>query len=505
MRYFNTSGPNILEKHYTINRNSIVTKGCKLVIDERYFTIWAPRQSGKSTFFKLLAEKVKDLGFTPICISVERFKNVSLPEIISNINRYFTEQSNEVFSGETIDSLFSTFEKNKSDKYVLIIDEIENFNPLYFNDFLHSIRQLYHSRTQHALKSTILVGVSNILGIIQDNASPFNIADNLDLPFFTKDEVFELLQQHETETGQLFDLSVKEKIYEITAGQPGLVNGFAYQLVERFEDKKLLEYSDYLQVEKWYLNEAIDKNVENIKNKAKQYRNFVENLLFADNKIEFEIDKEHIKFLHVNGLIHKNEEGFIEFWVPLYKKKLYKAFYPYMNGEKKDIAATVIMERFLNSDGTINIDYLIKKYKDYIKKRSFKPYREKDKDGNFVSIPEAAMIYSFETYIDAIISEADGKIYREADAGLGKSDLLVNVLGKEYLFETKKYYSKNQYDKGKNQLAYYCKKLGLNEGIYLVFLPTDFKTKKIVKEDTNQIENVLIRSYLVYYDLEKDF
>jgi len=64
------------------------------------------------------------------------------------------------------------------------------------------------------------VGVSNIVGIIQDNASPFNIADNLNVPYFTKDEVFELLGQHETETGQLFEDKVKDKIYQITAGQP---------------------------------------------------------------------------------------------------------------------------------------------------------------------------------------------------------------------------------------------------------------------------------------------
>ena len=35
-RYFNTSGPNIPGKHYTLNREKIVTKGISLVRDERY-------------------------------------------------------------------------------------------------------------------------------------------------------------------------------------------------------------------------------------------------------------------------------------------------------------------------------------------------------------------------------------------------------------------------------------------------------------------------------------
>ncbi len=85
---------------------------------------------------------------------------------------------------------------------------------------MHSIRNAYHSRENHCLKSVILVGVSNIVGIIQDNASPFNIADNLNVPYFTRDEVFELLHQHEEETGQLFEEKVKEKIWQIPPDSP---------------------------------------------------------------------------------------------------------------------------------------------------------------------------------------------------------------------------------------------------------------------------------------------
>jgi len=40
-----------------------------------------------------------------------------------------------------------------------------------------------------------------------NNASPFNIADNLEIPYFTGEETFELLHRHEEETGQLFDES----------------------------------------------------------------------------------------------------------------------------------------------------------------------------------------------------------------------------------------------------------------------------------------------------------
>ncbi|MEY4927617.1 MAG: hypothetical protein RI894_2053, partial [Bacteroidota bacterium] len=60
---------------------------------------------------------------------------------------------------------------------------------------------------------------------------------------------------------QHFGNEVKEKIYHITAGQPGLVNGFALELTTRYPEKPLFDYADYLEVEDWYLYEAIDKNV----------------------------------------------------------------------------------------------------------------------------------------------------------------------------------------------------------------------------------------------------
>ena len=165
----------------------------------------------------------------------------------------------------------------------MIIDEIEGLNEDIFGQFLHTIRNLYHFRQEHGLKSIILVGVSNIVGVVQDNAGPFNIADNLEIPYFSNEETAELLHMHEEETGQRFDDKVKGKISAVTANQPGLVNGFAYQLVTRLPDKEIIDYEDFLAVEKWYLTEAVDKNISSVINKAKQYRQFVEKLLFTGN------------------------------------------------------------------------------------------------------------------------------------------------------------------------------------------------------------------------------
>ncbi len=353
------------------------------------------------------------------------------------------------------------------------------------------------------MKSVILVGVKNIVGVVNDNASPFNITDNLNVPYFTKDEVFELFALHENATKQKFNDDVKNKICQITANQPGLVNGFANKLIENNPDKNEINYNDYLQVEDWYLTEVIDKNFANILNKAKQERNFVERLLFTEDEIPFEIDRESIKLLHTNGLIKKNKYGFVTFWVPFYKKRLYKAFYPYTNGEKKQISRTIFAEEYFTDKGDLKIKKLIDTYKDYVKRRGFKVFMTTDKNGNYKSLKESALIYSFETYITATMRELKGKIYREADTGLGKSDIIINIANDEFLIETKVYYSPGRFEEGKKQLAYYCKSLNLNKGIYIIFIPENIKYPKAIKEQTENINDIEITSYLIKYDETK--
>ncbi len=502
MRYFNTSGPNIEKEHYTIERTNLIKKGLNLVNNSRYFTIWAPRQTGKSTYFRQLAVKLIEEGYKVAHINFENYKDTPIDTFIDDLIFEINQNWQTEIAATNLSSIFNEIKRISNRKCVLIIDEVEGINEKYFGTFLHSIRNAYHSRENHCLKSVILVGVSNIVGVVEDNASPFNITDNLNIPYFNNVEVYELLGQHERETEQLFDKKVKDKIIEITANQPGLVNGFAYQLVENNQGKKLIDYADYLKVEHWYLNKAIDKNISNILNKANEERSFVERLLFTEEKIPFKINKPYIKYLYTNGLIKEDENGFVAFWVPIYQKAVYDAFYPYMNGEQKNIGRSVFVEEYFTATGELKFDKLMQTYKEYIKRRGFNPHREKDENGKYKSIKEAALIYSFETYIHALINELDGKIYREALAGRGKTDMIINVGGKEYAIETKIYYSPKRFTEGKKQIASYCKSLSLTKGVYLVFCPNDIRYPDSVKEQAEIVDGVEIWSYIVKYDEE---
>ena len=313
----------------------------------------------------------------------------------------------------------------------------------------------------------------------------------------------ELIGQHETETGQHFEQKVKLKISEITANQPGLFNGFCKKTVEDCAKQTTITYNCYLKTEHWYLNVAIDKNFANILNKAKEERDFVELLLFTEKKIQFKIDRPSIKLLHTNGLIREDEDGFVTFWVPFYKKRLYNAFYPYENDESSDILRSIATSELFDDDDNLQLEALINGYKEFVKRRGFKVFMERDKNGKFISIHEAALIYSFETYIQAFLQVVDGKSYREADTGLGKSDLIINARSNELLIETKIYYYELQFLKGKKQLAYYCKSLGLQKAVYLVFYPNNIRTPKTFIEQIEDIEGIEISTYLVEFDKVK--
>jgi hypothetical protein len=504
-RYFNTSGHNIPAKHYTLKREYLIPKGLQLVTDDRYFTIWAPRQTGKTTYFISLAQKLESMGYEVIHTNLENFKSVTEKDLMEFLASEFRRRLNIQLHSRTFPLFYNELREIKDRKVVLIIDEIEGLNEEIFGQFLHTIRNLYSFRQEHSLKSVILVGVSNIVGVVQDNASPFNIADNLEIPYFTDEETFELLHMHEEETGQRFDRKVKEKITAITANQPGLVNGFAYQLVSRYPREEVINYDHYLEIEDWYLTEAIDKNISNIINKAKQHREFVEKLLFTGEKQKFMINDEIIKFLHSHGLIKKDEDGHVEFWVPMYKKALYDAFYPIFNGESSRFFRNVDFKTLFYKNGRLNFDILIDNYKDYVKRRSFKYFREKDENtGKYKSIKEAALAYSFETYIQTLVQTLEGKSYLEPHTSLGRCDLVINIENCEYVVEFKIFRDMVRFEKGKKQLAFYCGSVGIAEGIYLVFVPNTV-TLPSIKEGVENIDNIEIKTYIVLYDEEKDF
>jgi len=92
MRYFNTSGPCDPERHYTLFRPALLAKGQRLVEQGRYFTLFAPRQTGKTTYFQLLFRQLQTQGYLPIWISFEGLKNASPAKFYRTIHQFLQRE-----------------------------------------------------------------------------------------------------------------------------------------------------------------------------------------------------------------------------------------------------------------------------------------------------------------------------------------------------------------------------------------------------------------------------
>jgi len=72
MRFFNTAGPCKPDKHYMLPAAARLPEALRLIEQEGYFVIHAPRQSGKTTTMMWLARELTAAGkYAAIMVSME--------------------------------------------------------------------------------------------------------------------------------------------------------------------------------------------------------------------------------------------------------------------------------------------------------------------------------------------------------------------------------------------------------------------------------------------------
>ncbi|WGS64705.1 AAA-like domain-containing protein [Marinitoga aeolica] len=473
MKRFCTSGPVDKNTCYYIERPELMKEALDHIENWRYFTVSAPRQTGKTTFLNDIVEKTKD-KYLPIFISFESYsskdQNQFLKTFIKDIEDDIEYRHNikvKLKTPEEIDEIRLVLEDlyNKTGKeIILMIDEFEKFNnEELMNEFLHVIRNVYHKKMLYKLRSVILISVSYLSGILEDNASPFNIAEHMEVPYFTKEQVYDLLNQHEKETGQIFDNKVKELIWENAGGQPGLTNALAYDLVEKkAKDKQIITKEYFEKTLNDFMYVYINKNISNIISKAEKEKELIIKILFEPESVKFVIYDERIKFLYLNGVID-NCEGKCCVKVPLYYKALYAKFKPQINGEKNYMATLKdTVREYIKKDGSLDLNKLLERYTKYIKQRGAIMFKGR----NYY---EGVYQYNLDQFLSLYIEAGEGKVYPETQVGGGRIDLLINFNNKEYLIEVKADITGNEYEKAKKQIIEYLKRKDLNEGWLVIY------------------------------------
>ncbi|MCK9894430.1 ATP-binding protein [Frankia sp. AgB32] len=126
---------------------------------------------------------------------------------------------------------------------VLFFDEIDALRGQSLISVLRQLRAGFPTRSRDFPVSVALCGLRDVrdykvlAGGDPDRlgtASPFNVkVESLRLGDFTPAEVAELYGQHTAQTGQRFAPGAVDHAYELTGGQPWLVNALAREVVEK--------------------------------------------------------------------------------------------------------------------------------------------------------------------------------------------------------------------------------------------------------------------------------
>jgi type II secretory pathway predicted ATPase ExeA len=455
MRYFNTSGPCDPDRHYTVMREALVAKGKEMAERGRYFTIFAPRQAGKTTYFQLLLQKLREEHiYTPIWISLEHMKMYSREEFYQGIAVQFKEEFSE-YNLELAPSIHNSTEllnflkdlQPQVQPLIWFIDEFEGIPDCVLSELMHTFRMIYHRKKYYSLHSVVLVGVSTIAELVVSSASPFNVVDELKIPYFTFEEVCDLIQQYVTESEQVFDEPVIKAIYENTQGQPGLVCALCAHLVEKvaIDRSKPVTMDAMYPTLKHFLKERFDKNIQNIVQKAREKQDFMIRLLFADSPIEFTVDRPDIAYLYAHGVID-NVDGYVDIPVPLYRKRLITAFRPLINGEVDHyFSAHDTFGEYITPEG-LNMQAILMKYREYVRRRGFKAFDTEH-------LKEGAWHYSLDGFINFFIERLGGHTFIETPTGRGRTDILILYQNHKYIIETKIFTDNSYFEKGKGQLA----------------------------------------------------
>ena len=261
MRSFSTAGPVIPEDHYHVpplqrlNRDEVL----EMIQLKRYFVLHAPRQSGKtSALFALVNELNGGGAYRCIYVNVERGQSAredvaaAMRAILNAIAREADATLEDRFPAgiwpEVLeragphDCLAEVLERwAAADRkpLVLLIDEIDALIGDTLIAVLRQLRSGYAYRPRRFPQSVILCGVRDVRDYrirsgatneIVTGGSAFNVkAKSLRLGDFAEAEVRALLGQHVAETGQRFAEAALQTVWELTAGQPWLVNALAQE------------------------------------------------------------------------------------------------------------------------------------------------------------------------------------------------------------------------------------------------------------------------------------
>ena len=260
-RFFNTTGPVVVEHHYCIPplQRFDLEEVLRLIGQQRYFVLHAPRQTGKTSALLGLRDLLNE-GTEYRCVytNVEPGQTAR-GDVAAGMRTVLAGISEEALIANGDDFLDGMWEQalaragphgalrqalgrwslNDPKPLVLLIDEIDTLVGDTLISVLRQLRAGYVNRPAAFPQSVVLCGVRDVRdyrihsgseGETVTGGSAFNIkAKSLRLGDFDEADIRALLGQHTAETGQEFTDGALAAVWDQSRGQPWLVNALADQ------------------------------------------------------------------------------------------------------------------------------------------------------------------------------------------------------------------------------------------------------------------------------------
>jgi hypothetical protein len=498
-KWFNTAGLCFPDKHYMVDPLPRLKEVAGLIEKEYYFTLHAPRQTGKTTYLHALTRKLNAEGnYIAITASCERagYDSITVDnaneKIIDSIYNAALEQLTEEYRpGSPKDHRYldlkdylQEWSRTQTKPLVLLIDEIDALLNDVLIAVLRQLRDGYQSRPANFPSSIVLVGLRDVRDYKAEirqgqksmgTASPFNIkSDSLMLQNFIEEEVYALLEQHTRETGQEFPGEVKREIFHLTSGQPWLTNALARQIVSKIlhDDFTQPITMDILYQAKHQLILRRDTHLDSLVDKLKEDRvkRIVQAIINGDNIMDNIMDDD-IVYIRDLGIVSQSSP--LQFANPIYAEIIPRIMASVI---QESIPKEIQQPWFVNDAGELDMKKVLTAFQEFYSENA-EAWLDR------YTYKESAHHLLLMAFLQRLVNSG-GEIVREMAVGNGRVDLLVKFHDQREAMELKINRGAKAIEKAKKQLDRYLDRLGLNEGYLVLFDPSDgdWEKKLYMKE-----------------------
>lgn len=496
-RWFNTAGPCKPGYHYMLPPARRIPQVRGIIDQMQYFVLHAPRQTGKTTILRGLADELTEEGrYAAVWVSAEQgpaFGDVGAAEaaMLSSWAAVAKVLPAELRPpswpaaepGDRVRAALGAWAEHCPRPLVVLIHEIDALHDEVLVSVLRQLRAGHPLRPELFPWSVALVGLRDVRDYEVSErdaerlgtASPFNIkVESLTLRDFSREDVAELYAQHTADTGQRFEPGAVARAYELTRGQPWLVNALARQAVEVLRpDPREPITAEIVDSAARILIERQDTHLDSLSARLREdrVRGVIEPMLSGETLGDLPRDDQ--RFVVDLGLVRWTDEGGLEVANPIDREVVVRELTQGPRASLPKLRAT-----WLDAQGRLDPDALCD---------AFLAFWRQHGDALQRSAPyhEVAAQLVLMAFLHRVIN-GGGSIEREYAIGRGRMDLWLR-LGDVTLAMELKVWRDGRPDplpEGLAQLDGYLDGLGLPTGWLVIFdersqaAPTPARTRR---------------------------